>query len=461
MTVPFVPQVYTWNKAASRDVGKMDAEWQKIQRAFGAAFYPILPDETGVVNPWYPYGNVFRYGATGDGVTDDLKAINNASASIDALGGGVVFLPVGTYAVSNTVVVPNRVVFNGEGRDIGPTGAPRGTTILAMASFPINTPVVQLADGSAQAFGCRVQNLCIHCRAIAGSVGVFSAVAQESSGLQRVTIRGFMATGVSFTDTTSVLFNGNFLLSEVEIFCDTTATGTIGFYWLSKNGAFGFLERVSINSKNTSVDQTAGISVVNGGVGTGKGQLIVQGANIEGQTDGILVGADTLLVASGVGGYVSQGGGTNVIRIASGGRAVLSGIYRTSYYTNTITDTAAGVSVTDQTVLQYFQGVATEQVPVVTLTDASFIVCDASLSTAYVVTLGASRTMASPSNKRSGKRITITVIQDGTGGWTLAWNAVFKVSWSDTGNTAGKRSTISFIYDGTNFNQDGAQTPYV
>lgn len=64
-------------------------------------------------------------------------------------------------------------------------------------------------------------------------------------------------------------------------------------------------------------------------------------------------------------------------------------------------------------------------------------------------------------NVSVGQRLTFTVIQDGSGGHTLAWNAVFKVSWSDTGNTLNKRSTISFVYDGTNWNQDGAQTPYV
>ncbi len=98
---------------------------------------------------------------------------------------------------------------------------------------------------------------------------------------------------------------------------------------------------------------------------------------------------------------------------------------------------------------------------VATLTDAATIAVDASLSDIFTVTLGANRTMGLPTNPEKGQRITFIILQDATGGRTLGWNAVFKVSWSNTGNTASKRSMISFVYDGTNWNQDGAQTPYI
>lgn len=97
----------------------------------------------------------------------------------------------------------------------------------------------------------------------------------------------------------------------------------------------------------------------------------------------------------------------------------------------------------------------------IALTDAATIATDAALGYEFYVTLGGNRTMGAPTNPSTGQQITYVVIQDGTGGRTLAWNAVFKVSWSDTGNTAGKRSTICFSYDGTNWNQVGAQSPYI
>lgn len=95
------------------------------------------------------------------------------------------------------------------------------------------------------------------------------------------------------------------------------------------------------------------------------------------------------------------------------------------------------------------------------LTDAATIAIDAAQGTTFTVTLAGNRTVGAPTNPSVGQRIKITAKQDGTGGRTLAWNAVFKVSWSDTGNTAGKSSSIDFEFDGTNWIQVGAQSPYV
>lgn len=86
---------------------------------------------------------------------------------------------------------------------------------------------------------------------------------------------------------------------------------------------------------------------------------------------------------------------------------------------------------------------------------------NAAFNSIFEDTLAANQTVGAPTGARVGQRVTFTFIQNGTGGYTVTWNSAFKVSWSDTGNTANKRSSISFIYDGTNFNQDGAQTPYV
>lgn len=98
---------------------------------------------------------------------------------------------------------------------------------------------------------------------------------------------------------------------------------------------------------------------------------------------------------------------------------------------------------------------------VFTLTDAATIAVNAMVGAAVKVTLTGNRTMGAPTNATNGQRILFTIVQDGTGGRTLAWNAVFKQTWSDAGNTAAKRSSIAYVYDGTNWNQDGNQTPYV
>ena len=77
------------------------------------------------------------------------------------------------------------------------------------------------------------------------------------------------------------------------------------------------------------------------------------------------------------------------------------------------------------------------------------------------VTLSAARVVGAPTSPTTGQHLYFTLIQNGTGGFAVTWNAVFKVSWSDTGNTANKRSTIGFWYDGTSWNQIAAQTAYV
>lgn len=59
--------------------------------------------------------SVKDFGAVGDGSTDDTNAINNA-LSAAATTGGSVFLPQGTYKVTNTLVVPAGVHFYGLGR---------------------------------------------------------------------------------------------------------------------------------------------------------------------------------------------------------------------------------------------------------------------------------------------------------------------------------------------------------
>ncbi len=95
-----------------------------------------------------------------------------------------------------------------------------------------------------------------------------------------------------------------------------------------------------------------------------------------------------------------------------------------------------------------------------TLTDAATIAIDPANGTDYEVTLGGNRTVGAPSTPVTGQRINLVVIQDVTGGRTLAWNAVFKQGWSDIGNVANARASISFVYDGTNWNQIGAQNAY-
>lgn len=85
----------------------------------------------------------------------------------------------------------------------------------------------------------------------------------------------------------------------------------------------------------------------------------------------------------------------------------------------------------------------------------------ANLGDVIAVTLTAARLVGAPLNPTVGQRLIFTFVQGGAGAFAVTWNAVFKVTWSNTGNATGARSSISFVWDGTNWNQDAAQAPYV
>lgn len=73
------------------------------------------------VNYAYPPGDVRRYGATGDGVTDDTAAIQNA---INAVGvAGRIFFPIGTFLCAGSLTTLNFQSFVGECYEPGAGGS--------------------------------------------------------------------------------------------------------------------------------------------------------------------------------------------------------------------------------------------------------------------------------------------------------------------------------------------------
>jgi hypothetical protein len=81
--------------------------------------------------------NVKKYGAFGNGSTDDTAAIQTA---IDALpeAGGQVFIPSGTYVISSSLVLAEGVQLVGTGPG----------SILRVASGSLGIDVIQIGDGS-------------------------------------------------------------------------------------------------------------------------------------------------------------------------------------------------------------------------------------------------------------------------------------------------------------------------
>ena len=117
-----------------------------------------------------------KYGATGQGTTDDLPAINQALR--DCPSGGTVFFPAGTYAVTNTVVVnkPCHLVGQGAGITEG-SDTMTGSNLKAISifspnalpiKFPAGAPVISFHDVT----HASLDGLSIDCSSIPAAIGL-------------------------------------------------------------------------------------------------------------------------------------------------------------------------------------------------------------------------------------------------------------------------------------------------
>lgn len=96
---------------------------------------------------------VDSYGATGDGSTDDISAINDAVYTAGLAGGGVVYFPPGTYLVSTPVLLRANVTLRGAGIDVTIIKGKSGFTGDAIIDYPsgglANTAITDLTvDGN-------------------------------------------------------------------------------------------------------------------------------------------------------------------------------------------------------------------------------------------------------------------------------------------------------------------------
>lgn len=73
-------------------VVRSHAAMQQNHTVYDANWKPEIPSDHRV--------SVTQYGARGDGVTDDTAAIQSAIAAVHAVGGGIVYVPDGTYTIN-------------------------------------------------------------------------------------------------------------------------------------------------------------------------------------------------------------------------------------------------------------------------------------------------------------------------------------------------------------------------
>jgi len=117
---------------------------------------------------------------------------------------------------------------------------------------------------------------------------------------------------------------------------------------------------------------------------------------------------------------------------------------------------AGGFAVADLKTAQ--EVTATQNFNATTLSDGSTVAWDASANQVTSVTLGGNRTLGAASNQIDGGVYVISVIQDGTGSRTLAFNSNYKFvggTAPTVSTTANARDVLVFVSNGTNMFEIG------
>ena len=98
--------------------------------------------------------NILDYGAEGNGIADDTKAVTQALGDIKKNGGGVLFFPAGGYHLNKTFRLPDKTIIKGESRERSWIFLPDGFRTNALDS---SVNVVFAGEGSVG-----MENISIH-----------------------------------------------------------------------------------------------------------------------------------------------------------------------------------------------------------------------------------------------------------------------------------------------------------
>jgi len=160
----------------------------------------------------------------GDNSTDNITALGRAMTNALTAGIPVVEVGPGIHLISSVLTVPAGVVLRGSGVRL-PTenNGDHGTIIKAKAGYT-DTNLVTMGTAGVNAFDCRLENLCLDCAYLA-SVGVYSEVLNEQSGLINVRVRDAITKGVHLDGSVSQQVR-NYILRDLFITFPTTPLGT-------------------------------------------------------------------------------------------------------------------------------------------------------------------------------------------------------------------------------------------
>lgn len=280
-------------------------------------------------NGWF---NVRNYGASGNGTSDDTTAIEKAINAVVAIGGGTVYFPIGTYKITRTIVMPNRVAFKGDGRS---------SEIMADSAFS-QQQMLYAVNGKTSMFFSRLDDITLNANDVTAIVAVLIAEAwQETSGASRLLIRNFRDRGMlirygyggaSWTKLSEIEIFGSQYGSKIGIECQQVSS--VGAFMLHISGA-------SIAAAGTQA------SAIGTGISIRKDSLLAEAIHFEDCKYGIDLGGPGNSIIRGVtasfDGYIVN----ELIAISSDftGSAVLQAI-NPNGATTTLRDYRTGISRT-------------------------------------------------------------------------------------------------------------------
>jgi len=155
----------------------------------GQTLWPVTDAETSAgitpTNYYYAPGNVLRYGAAGDGATDDTAAFISAHSALPAAGGKIT-VPAGSYLITGEVEFTKRTILEGVG--FSNADAILGATTL-IKEATVATNLLTLS-----ATGCVIRDLTIQGQS--GNSGDGIQIAAGRGSLQNVGVFGMGGSGI-------------------------------------------------------------------------------------------------------------------------------------------------------------------------------------------------------------------------------------------------------------------------
>jgi len=274
---------------------------------------------------------------TCDGTTDGAAAIQTALNAARAQGGGTVVVPISTQPC---MIGSPLTVYSGTILDL----QTRANKIKALGSFPVNTPLVRLGDGTSYAFSAQVANGTIDCNNVTGSTGIFSNAAQEQSGYRNMVISQCLI-GSKFSGATGSGVSNTYV-ADSEIYTSVAFAGAARGHVIEVSSWKHTISNLTILPNDGATLQDTGVYL------TQANTVLLQAIHCEYFTNCIkfdgVGGPSTGVVTA-----ADSENSTNLLTIASAGRVAATGL-QASVTTNVLNNTQSGTTLTQGTLVFYF-----------------------------------------------------------------------------------------------------------